>query len=81
MNQFKMARSFSNAKLLSALVSNAITRRGYSAASQGVVSSGGAARSSVVAKKTEEAVKKTEKVSWIPDPVTGYYRPENGAEE
>ncbi|KAH7517055.1 indole-3-acetic acid-induced protein ARG2 [Ziziphus jujuba] len=85
-----MARSFSNAKLLSALVvdgfSTAISRRGYAAASQGVVSSvarGGAGGSgrNVVKKSGEEIVGSTEKVSWTPDPVTGYYRPENGAQE
>ena len=82
-----MARSFSNAKLLSAVafdgISNAIYRRGYAAASsQGVVSSaarGEAARSGAVVKKTGEA--STEKVSWVPDPVTGCYRPANTANE
>lgn len=76
-----MARSFSNAKALSWLVTKAINRRGYSAASaaqSGVVSSvakGGA-------KKTgEEIVKSTEKVSWVPDPRTGFYRPENLKEQ
>ncbi|KAF3436465.1 hypothetical protein FNV43_RR23557 [Rhamnella rubrinervis] len=85
-----MARSFSNAKLLSALVvdgfSKAITRRGYAAAaSQGVVASRGAttgAARNVVNKSGEEMVApNTDKVSWIPDPVTGYYRPGNRAQE
>ncbi|GLU07366.1 hypothetical protein SLE2022_243270 [Rubroshorea leprosula] len=85
-----MARSFSNAKLLSAVVfdgiSNAIYRRGYAAASsQGVVSSaarGEAARSGAVVKKAgEEMAASTEKVSWVPDPVTGCYRPANTANE
>ena len=86
-----MARSFSNAKVLSAVVfdgiSNAIYRRGYAAASQGVVSSvarggGGAARSGTVVKKTgEQRAPSGEKVSWVPDPVTGCYRPENTANE
>ncbi|EOX95115.1 hypothetical protein QUC31_004859 [Theobroma cacao] len=80
-----MARSFSNAKLFSTFVadgiSNAISRRGYAAASQGVVS-GGAARNAAVVKKTgEEMAGAKEKVSWVPDPVTGFYRPENTAKE
>ncbi|KAL5561430.1 hypothetical protein UlMin_031177 [Ulmus minor] len=79
-----MARSLSNAKLLSALLvdgfSNTITRRGYAAASQEVVSSlaKGGARNGVK-KSGEEVV--SEKVSWIPDPKTGCYRPENLAQE
>ncbi|XWS31744.1 hypothetical protein CRYUN_Cryun23aG0102100 [Craigia yunnanensis] len=84
-----MARSFSNAKLFSTFVvdgiSNAISRRGYAASSQGVVSSGvrgAAARNVAVVKKTGEGMAGTqEKVSWIPDPVTGFYRPENCANE
>lgn len=82
-----MARSFSNAKLLSALVADnislAINRRGYAAASQGVVASGargGGARSGAMARKQgEEKVGSTS--AWVPDPVTGYYRPENHADE
>lgn len=41
---------------------------------------GGSGRN-VVKKSGEEIVGSTEKVSWTPDPVTGYYRPENGAQE
>ncbi|GMI73746.1 senescence-associated gene 21, Arabidopsis thaliana late embryogenensis abundant like 5 [Hibiscus trionum] len=84
-----MARSFSNARLFSAFVvdgiSNVISRRGYAAASQGVVSTGirgGAARTAAAAVKEEMAVGGAkEKVSWVPDPVTGCYRPENSAKE
>nr|KJB23299.1 hypothetical protein B456_004G090700 [Gossypium raimondii] len=86
-----MARSFSNAKLFSTFVvdgiSNVISRRGYAAASQGIVSSGirgGAGRSAAaVVKKTGEEMSggAKEKVSWVPDPVTGCYRPENCANE
>ncbi|GMI73745.1 senescence-associated gene 21, Arabidopsis thaliana late embryogenensis abundant like 5 [Hibiscus trionum] len=85
-----MARSFSNAKLFSAFavdgISNVISRRGYAAASQGIVSSGirgGAGRSaaSAAAVKEEFAGGAKEKVSWVPDPVTGCYRPENSAKE
>ncbi|XVF22187.1 hypothetical protein REPUB_Repub12eG0152200 [Reevesia pubescens] len=85
-----MARSFSNVKLFSTFVvegiSNAISRRGYAVTSQGVVSSGvrgGAARNSaaVVKKTGEDIAGAKEKVSWVPDPVTGCYRPENCANE
>ncbi|KAE8672237.1 Indole-3-acetic acid-induced protein ARG2 [Hibiscus syriacus] len=83
-----MARSFLNAKLFSTFVidgiSNAISRRGYAAASQGTVSSGirgGTGRSAAAAVKEEMAGGTKEKVSWVPDPVTGCYRPENSAKE
>ena len=89
-----MARSFSNAKILSAVVSDGfsslLSSRGYAAAagSQGVASTAvkgasvAAARSSNLLKKSgEEKVGTTEKVSWVPDPVTGYYRPENRSDE
>ena len=78
-----MARSFSNAKLLSAFVvdrmSLAVTRRGYAAASQGVASGPVTARGGVMGKKGGE--EEATKTSWVPDPVTGYYRPENKANE
>ncbi|PQQ01188.1 indole-3-acetic acid-induced protein ARG2 [Prunus yedoensis var. nudiflora] len=84
-----MARSFSNAKLLSALVadgfSSTIIRRGYAAGSQGVASSvargGGATnpRSVNVVKNSKED--NAFKVSWVPNPKTGFYGPENRAEE
>ncbi|GKV49869.1 hypothetical protein SLEP1_g56594 [Rubroshorea leprosula] len=52
---------------------------------KGVVSSaarGGAVRSSAVVKQAEEeTAASTEKVSWVPDPVTGCYRPGNTANE
>ncbi|MCE2055898.1 protein senescence-associated gene 21, mitochondrial [Datura stramonium] len=84
-----MARSFSNCKVISAFVvdsvSAAIYRRGYAAASQGAVSGsvrggGGAVRHNVMMKKkgAEELNKTT---SWVPDPVTGYYRPEGHVKE
>ena len=81
-----MARSISHAKLVSAFVVDRISvvasRRGYAAASQGAVSSrvtGGGARSNLMLKKGGEESAKT--TSWVPDPVTGYYRPENHAKE
>lgn len=64
------------------LVLSALYRRGYASASQGLVSSvvrGGSVRSGVLAKKSEETV--SERSSWVPDPVTGYYRPEKGSDE
>ncbi|KAK9288749.1 hypothetical protein L1049_017213 [Liquidambar formosana] len=82
-----MARSLSNAKFLAASVvdslSLVICRRGYAAASQGMVSasvSKGGSRTGIVGRVEERAVIK-EDSSWGPDPVTGYYRPVNrGAE-
>lgn len=59
-----------------------LCRRGYAAASQGVVSSSSSVnggRNSVMLKKGGEEAKKN--TSWVPDPVTGYYRPENQAKE
>ncbi|KAE8660606.1 Indole-3-acetic acid-induced protein ARG2 [Hibiscus syriacus] len=83
-----MARSFSNAKLFSTFVvdgiSNVISRRGYAAVSQGIVSSGireGAGRSAAAVVKEEMEGGAKEKVSWVPDPVTGCYRPENSSKE
>lgn len=65
-----------------------LDRRGYTAesmaASQRVASSAAAevvpARTHIMMKK-EEAEISTEKAAWVPDPVTGYYRPENYADE
>ncbi|CAA2997377.1 protein SENESCENCE-ASSOCIATED GENE 21, mitochondrial-like [Olea europaea var. sylvestris] len=81
-----MARSFSNFKIVSAFVANKVsaasTGRGYAAAAQGGVSkslsSGGVAPNMILKKGVEESGKST---SWVPDPVTGYYRPENQAAE
>lgn len=81
-----MARFLSNSNIISAFVADsvsaAISRRGYAAASQGAVSGsvrGGIARSNVMLKKGAEESSKT--TSWVPDPVTGYYRPEGHAKE
>lgn len=59
-------------------------RRGYASASQGVASTAvkGGSVSTLMKKSGEEkVVGTTEKVSWVPDPVTGYYRPENRIDE
>ncbi|XP_020213311.1 indole-3-acetic acid-induced protein ARG2 [Cajanus cajan] len=75
-----MARSFTNSKVFSALIldrfSQALSRRGYSVATRGGV--GSMSRSSkMTSKPGEEKGTSTYKVSWVPDPVTGYYKPEN----
>ncbi|GMQ00152.1 hypothetical protein CsSME_00047360 [Camellia sinensis var. sinensis] len=78
-----MARSLSNAKLLSAFIVDRISvsasRRGYAGASQGVAVSGSGGARAAMAKKGGEEVTKTS--SWVPDPKTGYYRPENHADD
>lgn len=72
--------SASAAKSASAFIT-LMTRRGYAAAasSQSVVKSAGAPTRFIMMKKgsPEESVKS----AWAPDPVTGYYRPENHAKE
>ncbi|KAG6431853.1 hypothetical protein SASPL_103421 [Salvia splendens] len=73
-----MARSFSNVKTVTSFIGNQIsavvTRRGYSAASQGRV----VGAPNVVVKKGPVKVGES---AWVPDPVTGYYRPECNAKE
>ncbi|KAI3819235.1 hypothetical protein L1987_13060 [Smallanthus sonchifolius] len=65
-------------KLISSLIADQLAvvtaRRGFATATQGSVS--GSVRGSGVAimkKGSEESKKST---PWVPDPVTGYYRPE-----
>ncbi|XP_047957581.1 protein SENESCENCE-ASSOCIATED GENE 21, mitochondrial-like [Salvia hispanica] len=72
-----MARSFSNAKTVSALLSNIISRRGFAQAAASQSSLRGRAPSVMLKKGSEESGK----ISWVPDPKTGYYRPENHAKE
>jgi fatty acid/phospholipid biosynthesis enzyme len=78
-----MARSSSNAKVISGLISRAINGRGFSAdASQGAAVPKARSGADAMVKKTgEEVGKSTEKTSWVPDPRTGFYRPENVAQE
>ncbi|KAK4482169.1 hypothetical protein RD792_009310 [Penstemon davidsonii] len=75
-----MARSFSSAKTVSAFIAHEIsavvTRRGYAAASQAGVRNG--APNLMMKKGGSEESTKT---PWVPDPVTGYYRPENHSKE
>ncbi|VFQ69445.1 unnamed protein product [Cuscuta campestris] len=76
-----MARSVSSAKLISSVVdwvSVGIGRRYAAAAAQGAVSGGGSG-SAVVEKGGEAASRK--EISWVPDPVTGHYRPERSGKE
>ncbi|XP_027353267.1 indole-3-acetic acid-induced protein ARG2-like [Abrus precatorius] len=71
-----MACSFTNAKIFLYGFSNALARRGYAVASEtrgGVASVGG----KMTPKSGEDKVVSANKVSWLPDPVTGYYKPEN----
>ncbi|KAI3449466.1 hypothetical protein Pfo_006131 [Paulownia fortunei] len=78
-----MARSFSNARSVSAFIANEIsavvTRRGYAAASPGVVSS--SVRSGAPSVMLKKGSEESAKTAWVPDPVTGYYRPENKDKE
>ncbi|KAL4558871.1 hypothetical protein LXL04_037075 [Taraxacum kok-saghyz] len=72
-----MARSISNAKLFSSFLVDqlsVVARRGYASTSTASVS--GSVRGSGVAmmKKGGEESKKS--TPWVPDPVTGYYKPE-----
>ncbi|KAJ6390472.1 hypothetical protein OIU77_024641 [Salix suchowensis] len=77
-----MARFFSNAKVISGLISKEINGRGFSAvASQGAAVSTARSGAAVMKKTGEEVSKATEKISWVPDPRTGFYRPENVAQE
>ncbi|KAK1291873.1 Late embryogenesis abundant protein Lea5-D [Acorus calamus] len=69
----QMARSLSNAIIRSALsdgVPVLIRRRGYSATTAAMEEKKKVA-AAVMGKKTEA------ETSWVPDPVTGYYRPAN----
>ncbi|KAI3819228.1 hypothetical protein L1987_13053 [Smallanthus sonchifolius] len=67
-----MTRSISNARVLSSFVVDQISvasRRGYA-----VISTGNVSGAAMMKKGGEES-----KVSnpWVPDPVTGYYKPED----
>ncbi|KAF7818192.1 indole-3-acetic acid-induced protein ARG2-like [Senna tora] len=76
-----MSRSFSN---ISSLLFNAVSstiRRGYrSSTTQGLAASVARAGGASAPKKTVEERVTAETKSWVPDPVTGYYRPENTKE-
>ncbi|CAN1765666.1 Late embryogenis abundant protein 2 [Linum perenne] len=77
-----MSRSFSTAKLLSAALTKAINGRGFSSAAAAAQ----AGKGGVMVKKTGEVDSKKvfiplQRVSWVPDPITGFYRPENVSED
>ncbi|XP_055819382.1 protein SENESCENCE-ASSOCIATED GENE 21, mitochondrial-like [Solanum dulcamara] len=76
-----MARFFLNVKLFSDQFSLFVTRKGYAVAASGGGRRGGEL-SNVMMKQLkggdEESVPKS---PWVPDPVTGYYRPENQADQ
>ncbi|KAK4789929.1 hypothetical protein SAY86_017233 [Trapa natans] len=79
-----MARSLSNARLFSTAVNgitSAIKRRGFSAAADGVAITGGRTNPVMTKKPVEEKTTPAHKVPWVPDPKTGYYRPDNRVEE
>nr|GEV63556.1 hypothetical protein [Tanacetum cinerariifolium] len=61
-----MARSIISAKIVSL-----VTRRGYGSTSTETVK--GSVAAAMMKKGGEESKKST---SWVPDPVTGYYKPE-----
>ncbi|XP_021722344.1 late embryogenesis abundant protein Lea5-like [Chenopodium quinoa] len=75
-----MARSLFNAKVFLSLVADNVSiasqRRGYAAAAQGVSGVGGSGK-----KPSKEEIGRSAENSWVPDPVTGYYRPANRAAE
>lgn len=54
---------------------NVFYRRGYASASQGGVSEA-AVRGSVVTMMKKGGEDSTKSTAWVPDPVTGYYKPE-----
>lgn len=57
------------------MIVDRVCRRGYASASQNVVSE--TAKGSVVAMMKKKGGEESKKCSaWIPDPVTGYYKPE-----
>ncbi|KAE9618793.1 hypothetical protein Lal_00047087 [Lupinus albus] len=81
-----MARSFSNVKLFSVPLldgfSHFLVRRGYAATTTQSARIGGTTYVSgkISPKTVDEKVKNgvvSENVSWVPDPITGYYKPQN----
>ncbi|ESW35114.1 hypothetical protein PHAVU_001G207900 [Phaseolus vulgaris] len=77
-----MAPSFTSAKTFSSFFlhgfSNSLTRRGYAVASQNPAKGGVVSLSNKIAPTSgEDKGVSPYKVSWVPDPVSGYYKPEN----
>ncbi|EPS70797.1 hypothetical protein M569_03965, partial [Genlisea aurea] len=78
-----MARSFSGVKAISAFVEGEIStlsRRGFAAASRSIASSvvNRGAQNMMLKKSASDD---NEKTAWVPDPVTGFYRPENDGKD
>ncbi|KAJ8526652.1 hypothetical protein K7X08_029129 [Anisodus acutangulus] len=74
-----MAPSFSNVKLFSDRLSLVVSRKGYAVATREGGGRGGGGLSTIMMKKLKE--ESAPKSPWVPDPVTGYYRPENQANQ
>ncbi|XP_016492876.1 protein SENESCENCE-ASSOCIATED GENE 21, mitochondrial-like [Nicotiana tabacum] len=81
-----MARFFSNVKLFSTVVADrvslVVTRKGYAVAAAGGAALGGgrggaAGQSNMMMILKKEGDESAPKSPWVPDSVTGYYRPEN----
>ncbi|BAT86299.1 hypothetical protein LR48_Vigan03g283900 [Vigna angularis] len=73
-----MAPSFTSAKIFSSFFPHVLTRRGYAVASQNATKGGVASMTSKIATTSgEDKGVSPYKVSWVPDPVSGYYKPEN----
>ncbi|KAG8045341.1 hypothetical protein GUJ93_ZPchr0008g12654 [Zizania palustris] len=74
-------------RVASSCVSLLAQRRGYSVAAAMVKGAGRRADEKKAAAATAAAAKRTmaknaeEKTAWVPDPVTGYYRPAGGPKE
>uniref|UniRef100_A0A0D9V082 Uncharacterized protein n=1 Tax=Leersia perrieri TaxID=77586 RepID=A0A0D9V082_9ORYZ len=73
-------------RVASSCLSLLAQRRGYSVAA--AIAKGGAGRraeekvaAAAAAKRTMVKTTAEEKTAWVPDPVTGYYRPAGGAKE
>ncbi|KAK6135069.1 hypothetical protein DH2020_031190 [Rehmannia glutinosa] len=60
------------------IIPKGVNERGYATASHGVSSTVRNGAPSVMLKKGSEESGRT---AWVPDPVTGYYRPENQTKE
>ncbi|GAB2220235.1 hypothetical protein Droror1_Dr00007878 [Drosera rotundifolia] len=74
-----MARSLSNAKILSALladnISLALNRRGFCNAATEAAKAVNASAAKMAQDAEEEIRNKVIENWWVPDPVTGYYMP------
>ncbi|WMV43068.1 hypothetical protein MTR67_036453, partial [Solanum verrucosum] len=79
-----MARSFSNVKLLSDRFSLLVTRKGYAVAASGRGRRGSELSNMMMMMmklKGGDEDQSPPKSPWVPHPVTGYYQPENQADQ